>query len=129
MKGEICCAFGTGRSATSTAFPGLGPDPARSWEELSYSELAFADDGYLLADTAEIASVMLAELREALRRASMGLQPRNCQWLALCSMIDIDALWVGAQAVPTVDQITVLATVISAQDPAGVATRQTLQQA
>lgn len=37
--------------------------------------LAFADDMYLLADTAEIAADMLRELWGALRGDSMDLQP------------------------------------------------------
>lgn len=45
--------------------------------------LAIADEARLQADTAEMAVVMLAQLLETLRRASMDVQPRKCQRFAL----------------------------------------------
>lgn len=59
---------------------------------------------------------MLTDLRETLWKASMDLQPRTCQWLAMRSAAEDKALKGGEQAVPRVEQMTGLGTVISAQD-------------
>lgn len=74
-------------------------DLTRPWEargmglhldEETRALLAFADDDDLLADTAELASAMLNDVRETLRGASMDLQPRKWQWLAMQYVRDGD---------------------------------------
>lgn len=47
--------------------------------------LAFADDVYILAGTAEMAQAMLGDLRDTLRKASMTLQPDKCSWMPVWS--------------------------------------------
>lgn len=91
--------------------------------------LAFADDVFRLADTEDMAIVMLSELWDTLQRVSMDLQPNKCQWLALHSSSDMDALVVGEHPVPNVSQITVLGTVLDASDPAGAATKHRMANA
>lgn len=59
----------------------------------------------------------------------MDLEPSKCPWLPVQSETAIECLRVGDQAVPRVDQITVLGAVVSTSDPAGAAIRHRLQRA
>lgn len=83
-------------------------DLTRRWEEqnmglhmdgVRIDLLAFADDTYILADTAWTIATMLGDLWSTLRRASMALQPSKCQRLPLQSSSDVEGLCQGAHRV------------------------------